>query len=259
MAYTVRKWALNDTNEYEIHYAGKYGAKGEKRAPRQKATPEQIKKQNQRNRENYMRRLIALNFNAGDYWTTLKYPAGTRLSIDRVRKDIRNFIGKMKRRYKKIGDELKYIYRVEIGARGGIHIHFVINRIAGTDSMILESWNQGHVNLTIMYDDGGFKELAEYIVKNKEEVQEQLSLFDEADRKKLTTYTPSRNLIKPVPEVKEYSRRTVEKMIRDGIKPSEGFYVDKNSVYSGFNPYTGMSYLCYTEIRIKGRCTKLRE
>ena len=37
--------------EHEIKCAGRYGAKGEKRAQKKKATPEQIKKQNQWNRE----------------------------------------------------------------------------------------------------------------------------------------------------------------------------------------------------------------
>ena len=37
--------------EHEIKYNGRYGAKGEKRAPRKKATPEQIQKQNQYNKE----------------------------------------------------------------------------------------------------------------------------------------------------------------------------------------------------------------
>ena len=259
MAYTERKWILGDITEYEIRHAGKYGAKGEKRAPKRKATPEQIKNQNQRNRENYMRRLILLNFNQGDYWTTLKYPAGTRIPVDRVRKDLTNFINKLKRRYKKVNEELKYIYRLEIGERGGIHIHIIINRVEGSDLMIRDSWSQGSLNITPMYEDGWFKELAEYIVKNKEEAAEQLSLFDESDRKKLTSYSCSRNLTKPEPQIKIYTRRTVERMIRDGIKPTEGYYVDKESIYRGINPFTGMSFICYTEVRYKGRCTSLRE
>ena len=95
-------------------------------------------------------------------------------------------------------------------------------------------------------------------MKNKEEAAGQLSLFDEAERKKLTSYSCSRNLEKPVPVIKEYTRRTVERIVRDGITPAKGFYVDKESVYSGVNPFTGMSFLCYTEVRIKGRCNRRR-
>ena len=259
MAYTERIYILGDTTEHEIHHAGKYGAKGEKRAPRRKATPEQIKKQNQRNRENYMRRLIMLNFRMGDYWTTLKYPKGTRKPVEQVKKDFRNFITKLKRRYKKCDADLKYIYRLEIGERGGIHIHIIINRIEGADMMIMDSWSEGNVNITPMYEDGWFKKLADYIVKDKKEVAKQFSVFDEKDRKSLTSYSCSRNLEKPVAQVKIYTRRTVEKMIRDGIRPSEGYYIDKESVFHGINPFTGMSFLFYTEHRCRGRCTSLRE
>lgn len=37
--------------EHEFKFVGKFGAKGEKRAEKKKATPEQVEKQNQYNRE----------------------------------------------------------------------------------------------------------------------------------------------------------------------------------------------------------------
>lgn len=36
-------WRFNGSIEYEFKYAGKYGAKGEKRGKRKRASPEQIK------------------------------------------------------------------------------------------------------------------------------------------------------------------------------------------------------------------------
>ena len=47
MAYTITKYHLPQSNETEIHWAGKYGAKGEKRDPKEKATPDQVRRQNQ--------------------------------------------------------------------------------------------------------------------------------------------------------------------------------------------------------------------
>ena len=52
-------------------------------------------------------------------------------------------------------------------------------------------------------------------------------------------------------DVKEYTRRTVEKYITESIKVSDGYYLDKDSVVYGINPYTGMTYLHYTEVRLK--------
>lgn len=38
-------------------------------------------------------------------------------------------------------------------------------------------------------------------------------------------------------------------MLEEGPRASEGFWIDKNSVYSGTNRFTGYSYLRYTECR----------
>lgn len=253
MAYWKDKWTFLNSNEYEYKFAGNYGAKGEKRAERKKATPEQIKKQNQKNKENKVRRLIKANFTTRDYWITLKYPKGTRKQVKEVQEDLKRFTTKMRNRYKRKGELFKFIYRMEIGKLGGIHIHILINRIEGdTDLMVKEVWDQGTVNYQTLYDYGGFKRLADYIVKKPdEEVCEQIGLFDKEEQKQFIKFSSSRNLIRPEPERKEYSRRTVERIIRDGPKATEGYYIDKDSIYIGVNPYTGMSYIKYSEYRLK--------
>lgn len=251
MAYRQYEWIFDNSIETDIVYAGNYGAKGEKRAPRRKATPEQIKRQNQRNKENYMRRLIKANFKEGDLWATLKYPAGTRKEVKDVQADLTRFLRKLRAEYKKLHVPLKFIYRIELGTQGGIHIHLLFNRVPDADRIIQRLWIHGRVNWTSTYECGGFKSLAEYIVKEPEEIEGQMSLFDEPDRGKLIKYSSSRNLVRPEPVKKEYSRRTVRKILRDGPKPHEGFYIDKDAIVIGVNPYTGYSYIHYTETRIK--------
>lgn len=238
-------YRLGDSNEYEYKFAGNYGAKGEKRAKREKPTPEQIKKQNQRNKENRVRRTMKLNFGENDYWITLKYPAGTKLDIKTVKKHMSNFLNKTRRQYKKVGQPFKFIYRIEIGKRGSPHIHILINRIVDADLIVKKSWNHGGVDFTLTYEAGGFKNLAEYLVKPSDE---------EVDPQNETVaYSTSRNLIRPEPEKKYYFRRTVEKLIKEGPRPTEGFYIVQDSVVSGVNRFTGMSYLYYEEVRIKKR------
>lgn len=255
MAYTVYIYRFENSIEYEIKHKGRYGAKGEKRAPRRKPTPEQIKKQNRENKATLVRRLIKLNFDAGDLWTTLKYPKGARPALPQVQKDIKNFIARLRRAYTSMGEELKYIYRLEIGRLGGVHIHIIVNRSRGrpdTDKLIQEKWLAGRVNCESLYKRGDYKELAEYMVKQPdEETERQISFFPEEERKRLCTYSPSRNLIRPVPEKHVYRRRTLRRLFEDGPKPSDGYYIDKNSIVYGINPYTGMSYYRYTEIRTK--------
>lgn len=252
-------WRFTNSNEYEYKYPGKYGAKGEKRAKKKKATPEQIKKQNQANREKRMRRLIKANFLPYDLWCTLKYPEGSRLPVETVKKDLKAFLERMRKIRKKKDETLKFIYRMEIGERGGIHIHILINRSnkkPDTDIEVQQSWKPGAVNYESIYEMGGYKKLADYIVEppNDEEM-EQLSLFPEDDKKKLKSYSSSKNLIRPEPERTEYRRRTVRKLIEEGPKPSPGYYIDPESIVSGVNRYTGMSYLHYTEVRIKKICS----
>lgn len=250
--YVQDKWVIKDSIEYEIKYSGKYGAKGEKRGKRKKATPEIIKRQNQKNREKTMRRLIKANFEEGDLWITIKYTKGTRKPLGEVKKDIRRFLDTMRRRFKSHGEEFKFIYRLEIGSQGGIHIHMIVPRIRGADTeMIIQSvWSHGRVNYQNL-DSGDYKELAAYIVKEPDEdVGKQLALFPIEDRKEFVKYSTSRNLIRPQAERKEFKRKTVKKMILQGIEPSKGYYIVKDSVYIGQNPYTGLSYIHYTERKV---------
>lgn len=257
MAYIQATFEFNDSNEINIMFAGNYGAKGEKRTPRSKATSIQIEKQNQRNRENRVRRLINQNFSTEDYWVTLKYPAGTRKDVKELKKDFTKFARKMRYRYKKEEKDFKYIYRMEVGKNGGLHVHLLCNRIENTDLYIKQCWI-GHAWITTLYEEGGYTKLAEYIVKKPDEaIKGQLSLFPEEDRADLIHYGTSRNLEKPVPKVKEYSRRTVRGIL-DKIESGDymqlatpGYYIDKNSIQTGINPFTGESYIHYIEYRIR--------
>lgn len=255
MAYWKDTYEFLNSNEYEYKYAGNYGAKGEKRAPKKKPTPEQIKKQNQKNRENKTRRIIKANFNEDDLWTTLKYPRGTRKQIREVLRDTRNFREAVRRYREKTGQPFKWISRIEIGRNGGIHIHMIINRVRGepTDKLIREKWKKyGKVHFESLYEEGGYEALAEYIVKPPpEEMEGQMEMFTPSERKQLVKYSCSRNLIRPKPKRKRYFNWTVRKLIEEGPTPTPGFYIDKDSFVAGVNRYTGMSYLRYTEVRIK--------
>lgn len=261
MAYRHDKYRYGPGGKYiehEIKYAGKYGAKGEKREPRKKATPEQIKKQNQWNREKKVLRMIRANFGKGDLWVTLKFQKGTRMTGEELKGVRKKFLDKLRTAYKKRGTCLKYICRLEIGENGGPHMHIVVNRLHGKQGaaeVIQEIWEKygKYLYFTPLYEEGDFKDLACYITKQlkEETIAGQLTLFgQEEDRSIFSAYTCSQNLVQAEPETHEYSRRTVRKLVEEGPEPEQGYYIDRDSIRYGVNPYTGMSYYYYTEIRI---------
>lgn len=250
MAYKETVYRSDNCIEYGYSFKGMYGAKGEKRAPRKKATPEQIKRQNRLNKEALLRRTIQANFYPNDLWTCLKYPAGTRKTYDEVRKDFDKFSRGMRKDYEVRGEQFKYIYRIEIGSRGGIHIHILFNRVWGADLLASKNWVNDRLHFTTLREEGGYRKLASYIAKPLTEEPEQLSMFPDTEIKSMSKYGSSRNLIRPEPEVKEFRRKTVKKLIQEGPTATKGFYIDKNSVRTGINEYTGYSYLYYTELRL---------
>ncbi len=149
---------------------------------------------------------------------------------------------------------VKFLLRMEIGRKGGVHVHLIVPRIRGedTDLLVQESWKHGRAHFESVHEGGGYEKLAAYLVKQPDgETREQLSLFPEEERKELVKYSSSRNLARPQPERKRYRRRTLRKVLEEGPKASEGYWIDKNTVYAGTNRFTGYSYLRYTECRAR--------
>lgn len=250
MAYWRKTWIFQDSIEHEIGFAGKYGKKGEKRQERQKKTPDQMQLQNVLNKANRIRRLIKANFKENDLWVTLTVTKENRRPMEEMKKELRKFLNNMRRQYKKEGIPLKYIYLIEIGKKGGIHVHMVMNRCIERppDVLIYKYWKLGHPDIRLLYSEGGFARLANYLSNMPTQ-------DDREDGKKKSRenaeecFNTSRNLIRPKPERKRYRRWTAEKMIKEGPKPKKGYYIDKESIRTGINKVTGYSYLYYTEVR----------
>lgn len=258
MAHKRTTYRYPWSNDHEFHWKGNYGAKGEKRSPRTKKTSKEIEYQNRWNKSKKIRRLLKMNFEDGIF-LTLTYQKGMRKPMEEVKRDCENFRTCMRRAYTKMGIPFKYIYCIEIGSRGGIHIHMVINRTDGsieTEKLVSQKWKHGHPNVKSIYEsDDDYEQLACYMAKMPEEsdkkedkgkIERMVELTDET-----YCYGTSRNLDEPEVEHKTYLSYTVKKMIREGPKPTPGYYIDKNSIRTGVNRFTGMSYLYYTEHLIK--------
>ena len=255
--YRYKEYIFPSLIVHEYHFKGHQGAKGEKRVPKKNITPEQIQAHNQRHKEKKVQFLILENFTKGDYYTTLTYRNGTGkdIGISEVKSDLRAFLDKMRRAYKRRGTALKFISRIEKGSEGGTHIHLIINRVDDTDLLIDRCWEHGRPHNALIDDsDPTMSKLAEYMTKppSDKAVKKQRALSDTEDASKLIAYSCSRNLKRPVPKEREYSNRNMSKILNADIKPTEGFYIDQDikPPVKGINPYNGWSYLTYQEIRL---------
>lgn len=242
-----RTYYFKESIEVERVYRGKGGAKGCERKKRKKATPEQIERQNQYNREKNLRRLMAANFREDDHWVLLTYKRGTRLSMMEAEEDFTKFVRILRREYKKRGKELKWIVRTEIGSRGGVHHHLLVNRIPEGDLLIKKCWQKiegaGFPSYKHTYEEGGFKKLAAYITKPPEQ--------EGVERK----YRRSRNMVIPEPEI----TRAKAKEMREYPIPLPGYYIDPESVTMGINPYTGQEYQYFIMHRLKKKGKEKKE
>ena len=174
-------------------------------------------RQQQLNTRRAKRQLILLmetNFKVDeDLSVTLTY-AGDEPSEKRCRKDIRNFLNRVKRqREKRKLPELKYIYAIGHDGSQRIHVHMVMS--GGIDRTELEKiWGKGIANTYSLQSYGnGLQGMANYLYKQNEKAR------DRGERIGYHMWRGSRNLKKPKVHVSDtkMSNRKV-KMIAQNFK-----------------------------------------
>lgn len=240
MSYTGKRYHFRNAIEVEEYHTAKYGAPGQSRQKRRKATPEEIEKVNQYNRVKLARRKLRANFDVNDYFTDLTYRREERpADMEAAKEDFKKFIREVRKQYKKRGYELKWMRNIEVGTKNGWHIHLIINRIPDTDIILASVWKRGKVINELMYEKGEFAKLAEYITKTPKT----------DPRLRESHYSTSRNLPVPEPEKKVYLKWETW----HNVRVPKGFYLDMDSFHEGVNPVTGFKYRHYTLIRIKRR------
>ena len=213
---------------------------------------------NQANKEKRVRHLIKQNFNSGDYFATMSFgDEYIGRSLESLRqKEIKNFIDRIRRTYRKAGIPFKFIIRMELGARKKRpHIHIIMNRIPDLDMILKKQWVYGGIpHFELMTDDADTPEkLAGYITKPTEEQRIEADAVCGGDLSKLVNYSCSRNLERPKPKKSIIRSRTMRSVFNKDLVPTEGYYIDKNPkmLRRGVNPFNGTSYLSYQEIRLK--------
>lgn len=196
------------------------------RSLKQNVTPEKMKAANDIRAKKKCRRLIAKNFIAGDCYLTFTFFED--LTEEEANRMIDNFLRRLRYYRRKHGmDELKFIGCIECGKRGNRwHGHFVVNKIAL--EVVTALWGKnGRVFCEALYEDGGFKDLANYIRK------------DVTGKKRLKQ---SRNLLPPDEEVREMKKKEIRE-IEAGVVPvtPAGYYIA--DIEQNYNDFTGASFV----------------
>lgn len=231
---------INDRLEIEKHYDYRCGAPGMPREKRGRKTPEQMARQNLWRKQRYLRRLIELNFRAGDWHVTLTCKKEERPSKEEAPAVIRKFWAKLREAYRRRGWVLKVIITCETGERGAVHWHMIINDVHddkdSTAKLIRQLWTRGRTYFSPLDDSGDYKTLAEYIIK------ETAGRIEKEGTVEKLSYMRSRNLTEP-----EIHREKVEaKSWRKEPKVPKGWELVKGSLINGINKFTGFPYQYYT-------------
>lgn len=123
----------NSIEVYE-YLDGKYGAPGKKRGKKRKLTEEAIRYRNQWNRERKVRHKLKTWFKKNDYMVLLTYKKNERPpDMDTAKKDLSKAMRRVREKYKKAGQTMRWMANIEVGTKGAWHVHIVINRIADAD------------------------------------------------------------------------------------------------------------------------------
>lgn len=187
-----------------------------RRAHKQKESSPAQKKLNEKRRIRYFIRMVNSNFGKGDYTAELTYDnAHLPDSRDRILKDIKNYVKRMKRTCAD-PSKMKYVYVISNNKSDGsaerarVHVHMFIS---GVDRDVIEDkWGKGYVNTDkLQMNEYGAAGKAAYMARQS---------------KSERSWGSSQNLIKPEPIVSDklLTRKHVEMMRRS---PDDSHYFEK--------------------------------
>lgn len=237
MPYIKRTTYAGKTIRVDKYYSSRYG-KQIQRGPRAESTDEA---QQERNRQNAIRRLNALlncNFEDGDFHVVFTYRQDDRpKSADEAKKAYGELMKKLKKAYTKAGFEFKYIAVTEYESKS-IHHHLILKKV--DTGVILKCWKRGKAHITILDTDGEYYKLAEYLVKETDRTAKKKGgLFKKR-------WNASKGLKQPI-----IVREIIEaKNFKKDPKIKKGYYLSKNIDFeiNSYDDY-GMPKQSYIMIR----------
>ena len=164
---TARKCKYKEVDWFEYSDHEQEAVRRTRRS-RSRASPPKVKKMNNEYSTKYFRWLLFNNFGKNDYHLTLTF--AENYTTEDAKREVTNYIRRLRRLYGKQNLELKYLL-VHEGQRSGarMHWHMVLNSGGKIDRDEIESlWKLGWANADRLKPDAndGLYGLARYLTKS---------------------------------------------------------------------------------------------
>lgn len=242
MPYIEKVTKAGRTILYERCYSSHIHPVGATRSEKEKDTTLAQKKVNMRKTAMELTILMNANFRPGDYHVTLTYEKDKRAeTIEEAKKDRKSFLDRLRKETKKGGELFTYILVTEIGTKGALHHHMVLNQMP--TEWIRKAWKKGRIDVRPLDDTGQYSRLAEYFTKYA-------IRYREISGKGSRAYLRSKHLVRP-----ETKKRIVKNRgyFREEPREKKGYWLDRDTVHSGVSELTGWNFLRYILVENDGR------
>lgn len=126
---------------------------------------------NQRHAEKHLIRLVHLNFAQNDYAIGLDYTSDCLpRDEEQAKRDISNYLRRLKRLYKRYEVELKYVMSYEKTLKADrAHFHLIVNNAGIPWEVLLDVWKYGRTNIkALQFNDKGVVGMSLYVAKKNE-------------------------------------------------------------------------------------------
>ena len=238
MPYRKETCKAGKTKQTTFYYSPKADMKGGSRRKKENKTSEAQKQVNSRHSVKKLTWIMNANFDGTSLYVTFSFDKDKRPA---GKKELKQVVNKLLRgirdTYKKAGKTAKYVWVAEVGEKGAVHIHMVLNEIETKE--LKKLWKNGWITIKPMDDSGQYRKLANYFVKYSEKTMKTCEGFT------VRRYNSSKNLIIPEPEKKTVESRNA---YNHKILIPSGWYLDKESIAEAWHEVTGFMYFTYTLI-----------
>jgi hypothetical protein len=203
--YRAKTIKAGDVLEIEVFPI--WNTQDQARRARKHTTREAQRNLNDKNARKKIVRKINANFGEDDIAITLTYADGFLPDQDQARRDIQNYIRRVRAYRRKLGlPEMKYVYVIEFAGDGGkpkrVHHHVIMSGMDRDEAERL--WGKGFANSRrLQPNDNGFEAIARYITKERNGGSKRWCASKNLAEPKITTAD------------RKISRRKAEKMAQD--------------------------------------------